>query len=67
MCSSDLCASSSAIHPQELLAQTLNHMAERSKLDKGLVDDLAVGLGSPQGLGQLRDPGPHLREDRGRP
>src|SRR5258708_12105828 len=30
-------------HPQELLAQTLNHMAERSKLDKNLVDDLAVG------------------------
>src|SRR5579863_2469875 len=31
------------IHPQELLAQTLNHMAERKKLDKNLVDDLAVG------------------------
>jgi len=31
------------VHPQELLAQTLNHMAERKKLDKGLVDDLAVG------------------------
>jgi acetyl-CoA C-acetyltransferase len=31
------------IHPQELLAQTLNHMAERKKLDKSLVDDLAVG------------------------
>ena len=30
-------------HPQELLAQTLNHMAERKKLDKSLVDDLAVG------------------------
>jgi acetyl-CoA C-acetyltransferase len=30
-------------HPQELLAQTLNHMAERKKLDKRLVDDLAVG------------------------
>ena len=30
-------------HPQELLAQTLNHMAERRKLDKNLVDDLAVG------------------------
>ncbi|MBA3459774.1 MAG: acetyl-CoA C-acetyltransferase [Deltaproteobacteria bacterium] len=30
-------------HPQELLAQTLNHMAERSKLDKNLVEDLAVG------------------------
>ena len=33
----------SHIHPQELLAQTLNHMAERKKLDKNLVDDLAVG------------------------
>src|SRR6266704_3593746 len=31
------------IHPQELLAQTLNHMAERKQLDKNLVDDLAVG------------------------
>jgi acetyl-CoA C-acetyltransferase len=31
------------VHPQELLAQTLNHMAERKKLDKNLVDDLAVG------------------------
>jgi acetyl-CoA C-acetyltransferase len=30
-------------HPQELLAQTLNHMAERKKLDKNLIDDLAVG------------------------
>ncbi len=30
-------------HPQELLAQTLNHMADRKKLDKSLVDDLAVG------------------------
>ncbi|MBA3541912.1 MAG: acetyl-CoA C-acetyltransferase [Deltaproteobacteria bacterium] len=30
-------------HPQELLAQTLNHMAERTKLDKNLVEDLAIG------------------------
>src|SRR5689334_11928617 len=30
-------------HPQELLAQTLNHMADRRKLDKRLVDDLAIG------------------------
>jgi acetyl-CoA C-acetyltransferase len=30
-------------HPQELLAQTLNHMAERRKLDKRVVDDLAIG------------------------
>ncbi|MEZ4366428.1 MAG: acetyl-CoA C-acetyltransferase [Kofleriaceae bacterium] len=33
----------SALHPQELLAQTLNHMAERSKLDKSLVEDIAIG------------------------
>src|SRR5258708_12328286 len=30
-------------HPQELLAQTLNHMAERKRLDKNLVEDVAVG------------------------
>ncbi|HEY4060093.1 MAG TPA: acetyl-CoA C-acyltransferase, partial [Kofleriaceae bacterium] len=30
-------------HPQELLAQTLNTMAERKKLDKKLVDDLSIG------------------------
>jgi acetyl-CoA C-acetyltransferase len=30
-------------HPQELLAQALNHLAERRKLDKRLVDDVAVG------------------------
>jgi len=33
----------SNIHPQELLAQTLNHMADRKKLDKNLVEDVAVG------------------------
>ncbi len=33
----------SNIHPQELLAQTLNHMADRKKLDKSLVEDVAVG------------------------
>src|SRR3954471_22686438 len=31
------------IHPQELLAQTLNHMAERKKLDKKLVEDVSIG------------------------
>jgi len=30
-------------HPQELLAQTLNVMAERKKLDKNLIEDLAIG------------------------
>jgi acetyl-CoA C-acetyltransferase len=33
----------SQLHPQELLAQTLNHMAERSKLDKNLIEDVAIG------------------------
>jgi acetyl-CoA C-acetyltransferase len=33
----------SNIHPQELLAQTLNHMADRKKLDKKLVEDVSVG------------------------
>ena len=30
-------------HPQELLAQTLNQMAERRKLDKNLVEDMSIG------------------------
>ena len=30
-------------HPQELLAQTLNTMAERKKLDKNLVEDVSIG------------------------
>src|SRR5690242_1156528 len=30
-------------HPQELIAQTLNTLADRTKLDKKLVDDLAIG------------------------
>ncbi|HEV7556898.1 MAG TPA: acetyl-CoA C-acetyltransferase [Kofleriaceae bacterium] len=33
----------SGIHPQELLAQTLNQMADRKKLDKNLVEDIAMG------------------------
>jgi acetyl-CoA C-acetyltransferase len=33
----------SGIHPQELLAQTLNRLAERGQLDKNLVDDVVVG------------------------
>src|SRR3978361_7262 len=33
----------SGIHPQELLAQTLNTMAERRKLDKNLVQDVQIG------------------------
>jgi acetyl-CoA C-acetyltransferase len=42
----------SNIHPQELLAQTLNHMAERRKLDKNLVEDLSVGC-----VTQVKDQG----------
>ena len=42
----------SNIHPQELLAQTLNHMAERKKLDKNLVEDFAVGC-----VTQVKDQG----------
>jgi len=33
----------SGIHPQELLAQTLNTMADRRKLDKSLVQDVQIG------------------------
>jgi acetyl-CoA C-acetyltransferase len=33
----------SGVHPQELLAQTLNTMAERTKLDRSLVEDVVVG------------------------
>ena len=30
-------------HPQELLAQTLNRLAERRKLDKNLIEDVSIG------------------------
>jgi acetyl-CoA C-acetyltransferase len=33
----------SALHPQELFAQTINTIAERIKLDRALVEDIAVG------------------------
>ena len=33
----------SHLHPQELFAQTINSMAARLKLDKNLVEDMAVG------------------------
>jgi acetyl-CoA C-acetyltransferase len=33
----------SHLHPQELLAQTLNALASRLGLDKGLVDDVSMG------------------------
>lgn len=33
----------SGVHPQELLAQTLNRLAAKSDLDKRLVDDVVIG------------------------
>jgi acetyl-CoA C-acetyltransferase len=33
----------SNIHPQELLAQTLNHLAERTSINKEDVEDVVVG------------------------
>ncbi len=39
----------SGIHPQELLAQTLNQLAERSGIDKSQVDDVVVGCISQAG------------------
>ncbi len=33
----------SGLHPQELLAQTLNHLAEKAKFDKADVQDVVVG------------------------
>jgi acetyl-CoA C-acetyltransferase len=37
------------IHPQELLAQTLNQLAERAGVDKGDVDDVVIGCVSQAG------------------
>ena len=37
------------IHPQELLAQTLNALADRTGIDKRDVDDVIVGNGNPSG------------------
>jgi acetyl-CoA C-acetyltransferase len=37
------------IHPQELLAQTLNRLAERTGIDTGHVDDVVVGAVSQAG------------------
>ncbi|HKQ72502.1 MAG TPA: acetyl-CoA C-acetyltransferase [Blastocatellia bacterium] len=37
------------IHPHELLAQTLNHLAERSGIDKSDVDDVVIGCVSQSG------------------
>jgi acetyl-CoA C-acetyltransferase len=33
----------SGVHPQELLAQTLNRMADKAGLDKSLVEDVTIG------------------------
>lgn len=37
------------IHPHELLAQTLNHLAERSGINKSDVDDVVIGCVSQAG------------------
>src|SRR5262245_57213860 len=37
------------IHPHELLAQALNHLAERAGIDKGDVDDVVIGCVSQAG------------------
>ncbi|HEX8242945.1 MAG TPA: acetyl-CoA C-acetyltransferase [Longimicrobium sp.] len=37
------------IHPQELLSQTLNRLAERTGIDRGEVDDVVVGCVSQAG------------------
>ena len=39
----------SGIHPQELLAQTLNELARRTKIDKSHVDDVVIGCVSQAG------------------
>ncbi len=37
------------IHPQELLAQTLNALEQRTGIDSGDVDDVIIGNGNPAG------------------
>ena len=37
------------IHPQEVLAQTLNALAARTGIDKRDVDDVIIGNGNPAG------------------
>jgi len=39
----------SDVHPQELLAQTLNHLAKRTGLDRSKVEDVVVGCVSQAG------------------
>ena len=39
----------SGIHPQELMAQTLNHLADKTGLNKSDVDDVVVGCVSQAG------------------
>ncbi len=45
----------SHIHPQELLGQTLNHLAERTGLEKGDVEDVVVGC-----VSQAEDQGANI-------
>ncbi len=45
----------SGIHPQELLAQTLNRLAEKTGLDTSAVEDVVVGC-----VGQVNDQGANI-------
>ena len=37
------------VHPQEVLAQVLNALADRTGIDKNDVDDVIMGNGNPAG------------------
>ncbi len=45
----------SGIHPQELVAQTLNRLVEKTGIDKGAVEDVVVGC-----VGQVNDQGANV-------
>ena len=40
----------SGVHPQELLAQTLNRLAAKSGIDKNDVEDVVIGNDRPIGV-----------------
>src|SRR5438477_1625269 len=48
----------SGIHPQELLAQTLNELARRTGVDRAEVDDLVVGC-----VSQAREQGSNIAKN----
>jgi acetyl-CoA C-acetyltransferase len=51
----------SGIHSQELMAQVLNGLAERSGIDPAEVDDVVVGC-----VSQAGEQGANVRDPRGR-